>query len=128
MMRKRCLKPDNPWYYNYGARGISICDEWSDFAVFREWALGSGYQKGLELDRVDQDGPYAPDNCRWANRIQQCLNKRTTIQVEWNGQMIPLPVLARSFGMPVDVVRCRYRNQGWPLRRCLTEPINRKNS
>jgi hypothetical protein len=126
-MRKRCLNPTNPWYYNYGARGVTICDEWSDYAVFREWAISDGYRKGLELDRVDSDGPYEPDNCRWANRIQQCLNKRTTIQVEWNGQMIPLPVLARSFGMPLDIVRWRYRKQGWPIRRALTEPVGRQN-
>jgi len=61
-MRSRCADPDNK---HYGAKGISVCPEWGDFAAFRAWALSAGYDDSLSIDRIDSDEGYSPENCEW---------------------------------------------------------------
>ena len=124
-MRKRCTNESCIDFDGYGARGIAVCPEWDDFLVFREWALAAGYRKGLTIERVDNDGGYSPENCRWATPAEQRENQRTrtdAIMVEWRGQEVPLSDLAREFGMRAGLVGSRYK-RGWPIRKCLTHPI-----
>ena len=73
-MRTRCSNPNIPNANNYGGRGISVCSEWDDFGVFLAWAKSSGYSDGLSIDRIDVDGDYSPDNCRWASHAEQSRN------------------------------------------------------
>jgi len=67
-MRHRCNIPTMPAYRRYGGRGISVCDEWNDYSVFRDWANSSGYEDWLTIDRIDNDGNYCPSNCQWITR------------------------------------------------------------
>ena len=75
-IKTRCLNSNDYHYKWYGARGISICDEWMEFKPFAEWALSHGYQDGLTIDRTDNDGDYTPSNCRWVTQAEQCQNHR----------------------------------------------------
>ncbi len=63
-------------FADYGGRGITVCDEWLDFVVFKEWAMVNGYKEGLTLDRANNNGNYEPSNCRWVSFSIQNVNKR----------------------------------------------------
>ena len=78
-MKGRCYYECSKYYYNYGGRGIKICDEWlNSFQAFYDWAVANGYKDDLSIDRIDNNGNYEPSNCRWATREEQNANKRGT--------------------------------------------------
>lgn len=84
-MKERCTNPNASNYYGYGARGITICDEWfRDFQEFYDWSMANGYDESAKrgectLDRIDVDGNYEPGNCRWVSMMVQAHNKRPTL-------------------------------------------------
>lgn len=77
-MRQRCNNPNNPKYPRYGGRGIKICKEWDNICGFKDWAVNNGWQQGLTIDRIDNDGDYCPENCRWISVSENSRKKRTT--------------------------------------------------
>lgn len=86
-MKNRCYNPKRDSYERYGARGIGVCEEWRNSPEsFVRWALDNGYEKGLQLDRIDNDGDYSPDNCRWVTPKENCRNTRRNKTLTLIGQ------------------------------------------
>ena len=85
-MKARCFNPRSTSYPRYGARGISVCNEWLDYETFNRWAMSHGYADGLELDRIDNDGPYCPSNCRWVTRSRNQRNTSRTHMMTISGK------------------------------------------
>lgn len=77
-MRQRCSNPNNPKYKRYGGRGIKVCDEWNDIKSFQEWSLSNGWKEGYSIDRIDNDGDYCPNNCKWVSVSENSRKKSTT--------------------------------------------------
>lgn len=101
-IKARCYNPANKDFRNYGARGITVCDEWrNNFWAFAEWAYANGYSPALTIDRIDNDKGYGPDNCRWVDRAQQNRNKRG-VSV-YDGYTIPQ--ICEKEGISYDVLK-----------------------
>lgn len=117
-MRVRCQDDEHVHYDRYGARGITVCEEWNrDFSIFQKWALSSGYRDGLFLDRINNDDGYYPANCRWASITEQQRNRSSNVLirgktiVEWSEEAV----------VPYATLWARLR-RGWPLERALKTP------
>lgn len=99
-IKKRCNNTNATNYALYGGRGIAVCKEWeSDFVPFYEWAISHGYSDSLSIDRIDYNGNYCPENCRWASAKEQSLNRRSNMVVEMGGQKKPLSVWCEDLGV-----------------------------
>lgn len=122
-MMERCYKPNCSMYYNYGARGITVCDEWkNDNKKFFEWAMANGYKEGLSIDRIDNEKGYSPDNCRWVtNKVQQN-NRRNNIFVEINGERKTVAEWADIYGINRYAVYTRIKRLGWNEVKAITTP------
>lgn len=108
-MKQRCYNPNDTRYINYGARGISICDEWKhNFKAFYDWAMRNGYDDTLSIDRIDVNGNYCPENCCWETAAKQLRNKRNNVYVEYNGEFMCLSDAARVSGINRHTLRYRY--------------------
>lgn len=99
----RCYYPGSPFYKYWGARGIRICEEWRDFWVFQKWCIET-YEDGRSIDRINNDGPYSSDNCRWATQSTQVLNSRQYTPARVLGRMAwykkSQEAMHRKFGDP----------------------------
>lgn len=111
-MRIRCNCKTNPTFQFYGARGISICKEWDDFAAFREWAHQNGYSDMLSIERIDNNGNYTPENCRWIPRSKQAKNTRNTKVYEHNGVVLCHNDWARCLGIHPSSLTERIQRHG----------------
>lgn len=114
-MRQRCYCGTNDAYANYGGRGIKVCDEWSVFENFYNWALANGWKEdstGISIDRIDVNGDYCPENCRWASAVEQANNKRNTLMLTARGETKAINDWARDVGINCKTIRGRLDN-GW---------------
>ena len=121
-MIERCYNPySDAWEY-YGGRGIKICAEWLDsFDLFAEWALAHGYSNDLTIDRIDVNGNYEPENCRWATYEVQRANQRprySGMMVRFRGEKLSVNDLCDKYKLKRRVFIHNY-NKGEPMMRCV---------
>lgn len=113
-MKSRCYNPKVERYKNYGGRGIKVCDEWQNFEGFYEWAIRSGYKEGLTIDRINVDGDYCPENCRWATKETQMNNTTRNRYVTYKGETHTVSEWSRKLGIPYKTLFKRI-NDGWSV-------------
>lgn len=77
-MRQRCNNPKHPKYPRYGGRGVRVCQEWGSIEIFSKWAFENGWAEGLTIDRINNDGDYTPENCRWVSSADNSRRKSTS--------------------------------------------------
>lgn len=119
-IKKRCYSVNELSYKDYGARGIVMCDEWkSDFLQFYNWAIANGWEKGLEIDRRENDGIYAPDNCRFVTRLINAKNKRSSRVITYNGETMILSDWARKLNLSFNTIRYRIKI-GWSIEKAFS--------
>lgn len=129
-MKIRCYAENNSSYARYGGRGITICDEWLDFKNFYDWSIENGYIEDADfgectLDRMDNDGNYCPENCRWISMKQQQRNKRSNHLITHNGETKTIAEWAEEFQISPSVINTRlYR--GWNEIKALTTPLRKR--
>jgi len=114
-MKQRCLNPNEKWFKNYGARGITICKEWLDPKVFCEWALMNGYQDNLTIERIDNNGNYCPENCKWIPGEEQHKNTRRNRKITFNGKTQILTDWARELKISCSALSERLKKWGLEL-------------
>ena len=108
-MNGRCENPNRSNYERYGGRGISVCAEWHKAENFIKWALENGYKKGLQIDRIDNNGNYCPDNCRWVTIYEQNNNKRTSRYISFNGKTGTVREFADKYGLAYSCLYSRLK-------------------
>lgn len=145
-MKKRCYDPNCKAYKSYGGRGITICEEWLNpertviigthvhrvtkgFVAFKEWALNNGYADNLTIDRIDVNGNYSPENCRWATPKEQQNNTRKNLLVTYKGETKTLPQWCEELGINYFRTRNRIFIQHWSVEKAfgMREDASSKN-
>ena len=125
-MKNRCNNSKNYRYKNYGGRGIKVCDEWqNNFLSFYEWSVNNGYNETLTLDRINVNGNYEPNNCRWIPLSQQYYNKTDNVYYIINGEKKCLSQLSKEYKIPYQTLRKRLE-RGKKIIEALNMPVNKK--
>ena len=122
-MKQRCYKDNDKDYPRYGGRGIKICDEWlQDSKKFVEWAKEHGYKETLSIDRIDVNGDYTPDNCRWVSAKKQANNRRSNLFITYDGKTLSASEWCAIKGWNRHIIPERLR-KGWSLEKTMTTPL-----
>jgi len=122
-IKNRCYNPNNKDYHNYGGRGIYVCDTWiNSFETFIQ-DMGRKSFKGATLDRIDNNGPYSPDNCRWASQTEQARNRSNNHLITFNGKTQCLAAWAEELNLKYHTLKCRILYYGWSIEKAFTMPL-----
>lgn len=124
-IKDRCLNQNNASYSSYGGRGIKICDQWVDYEPFAEWARSNGYRDDLTIDRIDVNGDYTPENCRWVDWKTQANNKRNNHILSIDGVDHTLQELADISGNSFALILDRLGRGVCPKDAVFSSPLNR---
>lgn len=117
-MRRRCLDPRNSSYKHYGGKGVTICQSWGEFSAFKKWSYDNGYADHLTIDRIDSNGDYCPQNCRWVSRTVQSQSRDYT-QKAPDGE--PWIQKALRAGLSKSAFYSRVAT-GWPIEEAALRP------
>ena len=129
-MKRRCFNLKDKEYHRYGGRGITVCDEWlgkNGFENFYSWAMNSGYQDNLSIDRIDNNKNYEPSNCRWATPEQQMNNVNYNVRLTYNGETHTIAEWSRIIGIDQDTIQSRIKYYNMPVEKALFKsPTSKK--
>ena len=120
-MKRRCDSPKADRYPRYGGRGIKYCDEWNKFIPFYEWAIKAGYKEGLSIDRINPDGNYEPNNCRWITMAEQANNTSQNRHVSYGGRSMTVSEFANAIKQPYMKVYQELFKLKWSAEKCASE-------
>lgn len=123
-MKNRCLNSKVKAYGWYGGRGITVCDAWLNYIPFKKWAMENGYSDDLQIDRIDNDQGYSPENCRWVTLTENCNNRRNSWKYEYRGESKTLANWARHLKIKVATLRTRIDQRGWSVEDAFSTPVN----
>lgn len=116
----RCYNENCFAFKNYGARGIKVCEEWhTSYKSFEKWALQSGYNDNLTIDRIDVNKNYQPSNCRWVTKSQQCNNRTNNIFISFNGETVTIAQWAKKLKISIPRLHYRYTRHKEDLSRVI---------
>lgn len=119
--RARCNNPNNPNFDRYGGRGITFDSSWDSFDAF---LADMGVRpEGGTLERVDNDGPYSPENCVWASRSEQSQNRQTTLKLTYGGETLTLVEWSNKTGISYTTLKARLRRLGYTPEQCIEKPV-----
>lgn len=123
-MKHRCDSPKSKSYHRYGGRGITVCDTWrNDPYSFIGWAMTHGYEDGLSIDRIDNDGNYCPENCRWVDKRTQARNTSHNTWLTYKGETKTISEWADEYGINRSTLCIRIHKMGWPIDKALETPL-----
>jgi hypothetical protein len=121
-MKTRCCNPRSDHYHDYGGRGIIVCPAW--MASFERFLADMGERpEGREIDRISNDGPYCPFNCRWATRTEQSNNRRSSHAITFQGNTMTVSEWEIHLGFPRGCISQRILKLGWSAEKALTTPL-----
>lgn len=127
-MNSRCSKPKHSQCKNYGGRGIKVCDEWkSNYFCFENWALQNGYRRELQIDRIDGDDDYKPENCRFVTSKDQARNTRKNVNLTFRGKTQCISAWAEELGMKRQTIHFRLRYLGWTVEKALLVAVQNRS-
>lgn len=122
----RCNNEKDISYSNYGARGIKVCDNWLDYDNFAKWSLENGYAEGLEIDRINCNGNYEPNNCRYVSRLINSRNKRNTLKYLYQGKEKTLKEIAEQNNISYKLLWQRINREKMSLESALSVKAKRR--
>jgi len=123
-MINRCSNKNNNSYQKYGGRGIIVCEEWHKYIKFRDWALSHGYNDTLTIDRIDVNGNYCPENCRWATNKQQANNRRNTRYFTYKNETHTISEWAEILNINIETLQTRI-NYKWSMNKIKNTPVKK---
>ena len=124
-IKKRCKNPNDKYYRIYGGKGVSICDDWLVFENFYNWAITNGYDKNAEyskctIDRIDGNGNYCPENCRWVDARTQSRNNSANKILTYNGKTQHITDWSKELNIPLSTISVRLK-RGWSVEKALSQ-------
>lgn len=126
-IKTRCYNSNSKSYNDYGGRGVKVCNEWlNDFNTFYDWAMSNGYQDNLTIDRIDVNGNYEPNNCRWATPKQQANNTRRNNYITYKNKTYTITQWSEILNIGQSVLSHRFMSN-WDIEELLTKRTDKKH-
>lgn len=124
---ERCYNPKSRLYKNYGGRGIKVCTEWlNSYTAFEDWSYANGYKSELQLDRINNNGDYSPENCRYVTGRINCRNKRSNTRFTINGDTKMLVEWCEEYNISHSTVQQRLK-MGFSIEDAITKPVRKRD-